>query len=320
MDNKSSHDLHVFMAQVSHEMSSEYDRIYRRASQDPGTAGDEGEQNWAMLLREWLPSTYHVETKGRLIGHDGTLSPQVDVLVLKPSYPRKLLEKKVWLAGGVAAAFECKTTITAAHIDAAVERSTRFKALYTERTGTPYRELRSPLFYGLLGHSHSWKGKGSEPLKNVENRLVEKWLQVPHPRLELDMICIADLATWNALYVAAYDAAWSVNKPGLESVFGSRIGPTTSIACGALSSDNQAPEFRPVGAFIALLTQKLAWEDPALRDIADYFRLTNLWGNAGGTIVRPWPLSIYSDTTRAAILAGRVTNDGAWSEWSLMGV
>ena len=38
-----------------------------------------------------------------------TTSPQIDVLVLKGAYPNKLLNKKVCLAVGVAAAFECKT-------------------------------------------------------------------------------------------------------------------------------------------------------------------------------------------------------------------
>ena len=85
-------------------MASEYLRIYTKAVNDPGTAGDEGEENWATLFRDWLPPTYHIRTKGQLIGHDGTLSPQIDLVVLKPSYPRKLLEKKVWFAGGVAAA------------------------------------------------------------------------------------------------------------------------------------------------------------------------------------------------------------------------
>src|SRR3954470_9041890 len=95
--DETTHDLHQFMAQVSDEMASEYARIYARAAEDPGTAGDEGEENWATLFREWLPPQYHVQTKGRLISHDGRMSPQVDVLILKPSYPRKLLEKKVWL-------------------------------------------------------------------------------------------------------------------------------------------------------------------------------------------------------------------------------
>jgi hypothetical protein len=35
-------------------MAEEYDRIQKRATEDPGTAGDQGEENWATLLRNWL--------------------------------------------------------------------------------------------------------------------------------------------------------------------------------------------------------------------------------------------------------------------------
>ena len=87
-------------------MESEYQRIRSRALEDPGTAGDQGEENWAELLRDWLPPTYKVVTKGRILSADGRASPQVDVLVLKDVYPDKLLNKKLYLAAGVAAVFE----------------------------------------------------------------------------------------------------------------------------------------------------------------------------------------------------------------------
>lgn len=68
-------------------MATEYARIQKRASEDPGTAGDQGEENWAELLRGWLPRTYEVVTKGRIISQDGHTSPQVDVLVSKECLP-----------------------------------------------------------------------------------------------------------------------------------------------------------------------------------------------------------------------------------------
>jgi len=33
------------------EIEEEYNRIRKRAYEDPGTAGDQGEENWAELLR-----------------------------------------------------------------------------------------------------------------------------------------------------------------------------------------------------------------------------------------------------------------------------
>jgi hypothetical protein len=108
-----AHDLFVFMQEASEKMSAEYQRVHATAASDPGTAGDEGEENWASLLRDWLPTGFEVKTKGRLLSTDGRRSPQVDVIVLRPSYPRKLIDenKKVYLAEGVAAAFECKLTL-----------------------------------------------------------------------------------------------------------------------------------------------------------------------------------------------------------------
>lgn len=305
------------MAQVSDEMASEYARIYARAAEDPGTAGDEGEENWATLFKEWLPPTYHIQTKGRLIGHDGSISPQVDLLVLKPSYPRKLQEKKVWLAAGVAAAFECKTTVTAGHVKAAVNRCVQFKKLYQQRAGSPQKELRSPLIFGLLAHSHSWKGERSDPLGNIDSALKKSETAAPHPRFELDLVCVADLATFNRSYITSYDASWkSDQQSNLEAAFGGPRGPMTSMMNSALNAGGQPSDFRPIGALIGLLTQRLAWEDPHIRDIADYFRLANLWGNGQG-LLRPWPLSVYSDEVRKQIEGGRRTNGVSWDEWSV---
>ncbi len=299
-------------------MASEYNRIFVRAAEDPGTAGDEGEQNWANLLREWLPSGYHVETKGRLIGHDGVMSPQVDVLVLKPSYPPKLLEKKTWLAGGVVAAFECKNTLTAAHIKDAVKRCAQFKKIYPIRTGSPRAELTSPLIYGLLAHSHSWKASGSEPIKNVEKALQDSEVQVEHPRLEIDLVCVADLGTWFKTYVSKYQADWKpTNSAELQQAFGAEYGPMTGMICSSGKSSSQSEEFRPVGSLISHLTELIARLDPSVRDIANYYMAANLGGSGVGRL-RPWPIASYSEQVLRGIEGGLLSN-GPWNEWSVGG-
>lgn len=94
MKTQPKHDLHDFMVQVSTELEQEYERITKTSAIDPGTAGDEGEENWAQLLRDWLPEKYTVVTKGQIISSEGELSPQVDILVLRPSYPPALRCKK----------------------------------------------------------------------------------------------------------------------------------------------------------------------------------------------------------------------------------
>lgn len=316
----SDHDLHAFMAQITTEMGSEYDRIYARAAEDPGTAGDEGEENWATLFRDWLPPAYHVGTKGRLIGHDGQMSPQIDVVVLKPAYPRKLLEKKIWLAGGVAAAFECKTTITAAHVASSITRCAEFKGLYARREGTPRIELRSPLIYGLLAHSHSWKGAKSDPIANIQRALDSGASGVTHPRFEMDVLCVADLATWSSTIVSRYEATWRPDdRDELVNAFGAACGPMTAMICSSADSESQHASFRPVGALLDDLACRIAWADPSVRDIADYFRKTNLGGSGSGAM-RPWPLSTYSPEVARQIAAGRFTNGVPWDEWSVGGM
>ena len=97
------HDLHDFMSQLTSDIDAEYHRIQKTAKLDPGTAGDEGEENWAKILRDWLPATYHVVTKGQIINNTGELSPQVDVLVLYPTYPPLSTRQKeilsLWSSG-----------------------------------------------------------------------------------------------------------------------------------------------------------------------------------------------------------------------------
>ena len=322
------HDLFDFMSQISQEMSSEYERIQKRATEDPGTAGDQGEENWAELLRDWLPSGCQVVTKGRIISHDGKTSPQIDVLVLKSSYPKKLLNKKIYLAAGVAAAFECKVTLKASHITEALENCIVIKSLFTSRKGSPFKELNVPITYGLLAHSHCWKGERSTPIENIENKLLEEDIRlVKHPRQMIDLICVADLGAW-----AASKKSFLVNNQSFE-----RIGlsaPTnesgqTPIAITAYIGytnkfDNQLAHFRPVGALILQLFHKLAWESEDYRSLADYYQETYLGGSGSGRI-REWMNDIYSQEFQTKLernllgIERSIFSSGelGWDEWEM---
>lgn len=317
MDKKKQHDLHDFMRQISVEMSAEYDRIQKRATEDPGTAGDQGEENWAELLRDWLPRSYEVVTKGRIISQEGHTSPQIDVLVLKGSYPKKMLNKKLYLAAGVAAAFECKTTLKASHIADAMSTSVKIKSFFRDRSGTPYMELHSPIIYGLLAHSHSWKGESSTPEENIGEKLIESdSTHVHHPRHQLDILCVADLATWTSSAMTYIGPSQIPDWKEMASTYGPD-GSATSVYVGhSYTSDQQVDQFTPIGVLISYLSQKMAWEDSTFRDLADYYRITNIAGSGSG-YMRKWPASIYSDEIRARVVAGRLSNGKAWDEWSI---
>ena len=300
MSQEKAHDLYDFMQQLSVEMAAEYDRIQRRATEDPGTAGDQGEENWAELLRGWLPSTYKVVTKGRIISQNGCPSPQVDVLVLKDVYPEKLLNKKMYLAAGVAAAFECKTTLTAADIKKTMKNCIKIKDLYPVRTGTPYKELHAPIVYGLLAHSHSWKSRNSTPENNIERKLRETDESlISHPRQTLDVLCVADFGTWVSGKITFMRTPQSIYV---------RHTP---------SHQAQYDHFTPIGTLIASLSRRLAWEYPALRNLVDYYHVTQIGGNGEGCS-RSWPISIYSENIQRRLLRGHVDlpqSAMSWDEW-----
>jgi hypothetical protein len=144
------HELEEFLRQHQAEIAAEYKRIYRRSTEDPGTAGDEGEENCAAVLRYWLPETYQVLTKGRIVFPDKTASPQIDVLVLRPGYPPRLVDKKLYLSSGVVAAFECKNTLKARQVADAAATALFVKSKIARRLVALQSELRAPLVYGLL--------------------------------------------------------------------------------------------------------------------------------------------------------------------------
>ena len=319
MKSEMAHDLYDFMQQVSDEMSAEYHRIKRRAAEDPGTAGDQGEENWAELLRGWIPPSYEVVTKGRIISEDGRTSPQVDVVVLKDVYPRNLLSKKLYLAAGVAAAFECKTTLKASHIAEATRTCARIKDLYSARSGTPYRELYTPILYGLLAHSHSWKGDNSTPESNIALKLLQADVDyVSHPRQSLDVLCVADLGTWTTAkttFLGPRQVDFAKN-PKIAQMYGSSGSAVSYQVNHSLSYENQDKHFTPIGAFVSHLIRRIAWENAGLRDLADYYRLAKLDG-AGQGGGRHWPSSIYSEEIRPRVEAGILSNGKSWDEWSV---
>lgn len=312
------HELQTFLRQDVAEIASEYDRIYARAVEDPGTAGDEGEENWAALLREWLPDSYKVVTKGRILGVDGSASPQVDVIVLSGAYPARLLTKKVYLVHGVAAVFECKTTLRASHLTDAAGTAASIRGLAGARSGSPYRELFSPPLFGVLAHSHSWKAEGSTPRENIDKALKAAHVAAAHPRDLLDLVCVADLGSWHLgkmpyLGRVMFGDKWTDYRAnyGLPEEGG------TMSFYSRWHADSGQPEPNPVAVFVALLLQHLAWEDSSLRPLADYFRLAGLWGSSQGSM-RPWPVDdVFSSDTSRSLKAGALVNGAVWNEWSM---
>lgn len=267
----SLNDLFDYMRNATHQMQNEYERIQKRAVEDPGTAGDNGEENWAELLRRWLPKSYHIVTKGRIMNTKGECSPQVDVLVLSPSYPEALLGRKEYLEGGVIAAFECKLTLKAEHIRTAVKNAAEIRRLsQVPRQGTPHKELYTRVSYGLLAHSHIWQGQQSSPIENIERHLFQtEETETQHPKEVLDVVCVSDLATWSTvkLLIAGTSllSQLSIRYQQLGDVWeelqaaGGVIETVhTCFAHAYQETDEKKQLFTPIGSFLSRLLEAVS--------------------------------------------------------------
>lgn len=316
------HDLRDFVQRTAAQLQSEYERIQRHALSDPGTAGDQGEENWAQLLREWLPPSFHVVTKGRVLAQSGELSPQVDVLVLSPTYPSILRNSKHYLAAGVVAAFECKVTLKAQHVRDSVGTASTLARMLPRRIGTPFTELNTQIIFGLLAHSHSWKAPASTPVDNVTDALWEADTFIQHPAECLDLVCVADLATWScAKRFEPPRPPARQNDEHLPPVGSASTvyfchsvdGPTL---IRSVDGPNQAPAFSPVGRFLMSLYSKLAWSFPEMQALESYFSATLSPGSGEGR-VRLWPSDVFSDVVRDRISRGEIaaTRFDPWCWW-----
>ncbi|HEV7701745.1 MAG TPA: DUF6602 domain-containing protein [Pyrinomonadaceae bacterium] len=319
------HDLHAFIRNSQDDLQREYTRIQSRATEDPGTAGDQGEENWATLLRSWLPQNFYVVTKGRILTQDGYVSPQVDVLVLSPSYPRILIDKKLYLSGGVVAAFECKITLTAKHVLRTVQTAAEIKAALPKTDGTPYRELHTPFVFGLLAHAHSWTSAGSKAVENIEKALWKADSHfTKHPRECIDLITVSDLATWTSMKTTFIGPGTfgKYSEVGLEKIYGPNGSATSGYLCSAVGIDiddknQQSKDFSPVGAMLSTLFTKLAWQFSEMRPLSDYFFAANV-GGVGMGRMRNWESDIYSDYVRARVGIGDMNYTiGIFDEWSV---
>ena len=310
-DQAETHQLVNFMRQVHGELQLEYERISREARADPGTAGDEGEGNWAEILKDWLPSTYHVVTKGRILTALGEASPQVDVVVLKPNYPVKLLEKKYYLSSGVLAAFECKNTLRRDGLEKAISNSKAIADMLVrersegagywrdQKPSDPvYSELHKPMIYGLLAHSHNW---ADQTARDNVTRVLDESQATPatHPRDLLDLICIADLAVWSAGRCTV-----SIARPPRPS--GSFLLPSCHTTFSCLHPEQwqegtiYAKSFTVIGVLLSRLYERLSHLDSDAALHADYFKLATKDGRSGGGACRLWG-ELLSPGSRALV-------------------
>ena len=262
------HDLFSQMTRLSQNMLHDYQNIQNRLAKTKNTevAGDLAENTWGKMLSDILPEHYKVFKNGTIIGRDGRTSPEIDILVVKGEHPPHLLEQKMFLEAGVAAAFECKLTLRSSDIKKFLEVCKDVKSLSPDRFGTPYKELQTPLICGLLAFSHPWKKKSHQPEKCIVQEFDAyksidelRW----HPRDFIDLIVVANLNAWAVEKLIFYSALGAV-----------KYKPTVSVGYNGILYDRETAEIQtyPILGFIVSLIHMLAREDISLRDLAEYYR------------------------------------------------
>ncbi|MGH3524908.1 MAG: hypothetical protein ACRDU4_19290, partial [Mycobacterium sp.] len=223
-----------------------------------------------------------------------------------PSYPRQLRERSTVLASGVVAAFSVKLTLDAEGLTEAINAAQQLRRLLPGHPAHTVRDqLFSPIMYGVLAHSHAWKGENSKPTENIENRLREQ--AAANPREQLDIVCVADLASWfRAVFVIAEQMITDLNQAGISDE-----PHVQDVMFREHSSD--ANDAQPLGGLIYALLRQLSLFDPTIRPIADGMRRVAT-GSRQGDVRTRWPLAeALSPETLDGI------RRGLWSlpEWEL---
>ncbi len=305
------HDFFGYMKIIKDNMGQEYNMIRSRVKEDPGTAGDQVEEHWAEFLRKWLPANFPIVTKGRLIDVRGRASPQVDILVLDPSYPLGLRDKKYYFIGGVIAVFECKLTLRKEHFKKFFNTSSFIKNMLEKKAGNPFDELCQRPIVGLLAHSHNFSGK-EDVHSHIHDLLYEVAISsVSHPRELPDILSISDIGT----YCLVKDICIGKNSDlkdefkYLDKMGGIITGYTGYTEDYSTTIDLYG---EILGALIWKLTNFMAYQYQNLRPFANYLSELTPWIGIGSNIF--WEKTVLSSEV-GKILLQRGFDNSPWSKW-----
>lgn len=288
MNKSQTHDLADFLDQTYSGLKNEYNRLRKRSKEDPGTAGDQGEENWKMILKQWLPHYFKIETKGRLINENGYVSPQVDIVILRPEYPEYLLSRKLYLTGGVVAAFEVKTTLRLEHLSKFFKTCIEIKRNTNRNFATPptvYSDIQKPILFGLLAHSYDRKLDKLSSARKIQSKVRELDKQlIDHPALMPDLICISDLITISARKIVEGEKnkgplAYYINYP--------------TLGINEMHTDDRTP----IAALLTQLLHKLSYQYNSIQNIAYYFSLSGVQ-RVGSGLGRQYGREVYSEQVK----------------------
>jgi hypothetical protein len=309
---------HGVMAEMNQKIADDYAELRAIAARDPQRAGHGGEGTWAALLRNWLPNGYEVGTRKYIVPELGDPDDmfETDIVVYRPGCPPRWREEEYVLSAGVAAAFSVKLTLDADGIKDGVRRAALLRKAMHRREGSPQKEIIPPYPVGLLAHSHGWsKRTATNPLRTPAATITRHLetadlADVGHPSQILDLVCVADTATWSTQFVtyvppqalARAGEMAEVTEAGRQTgmAITARLCSepiyATSVMGSALGPALGEPPL-PIAIFVTALLNRLSYDDPTLAPLAEGLRVNgNIGFNQGPT--RCWDVeSVYSRNT-----------------------
>lgn len=218
-------------------------------------------------------------------------------------------DKKLYFAGGVIAAFECKLTLHKNHLKSVFENSAKIKKMLPPRGGSPYDELHQPPIFGVLAHSSTWKKKNETALGTAITDCCYKFCQ--HPRELPDLFCISDVSSYlncKRIHIGPY---CSKDGKDIFEKFDKDGGVDAGYIWGTESSGDSIGG-ETLGMMIYYLTKRMAFEDPSLRRFAEYLDEVDPFGCIG--LIIPFKKTVLS----AAVIHRLIEKGygkGRWSKW-----
>lgn len=186
-------DLRRLLEQAESRIADDWEDSRRQAANhDANRAGNQAEDTWRDFLGKWGPFPPGNILSRRYIAGPGGESGEVDIVVVKPSYPAELRGQTTVLSSGVAAAFSVKLTYEARHLRQAIEQKLDLARLSQHKTGDPHSELVGAFPFGLLAHAVKPGADRDGAGRQVQDTYSTASSVVSHPREELDCVLVAD--------------------------------------------------------------------------------------------------------------------------------
>jgi hypothetical protein len=139
---------------------------------------------------------------------------------------------------------------------------------------------------------------------------------VTHPIQCIDLITVADLATWKVAKMTYLSPKLRIYSEEMARVYGKDGSANYAYICHAVGDALQKDFFSPIGVLLSTLYSRLAWTFLDMRQLEEYFRKVNLQGSGTGKM-RQWPITIYSSAIRERIYNGALSNGISYDEWSV---